>query len=133
MSKRKREDNLRHDSSHQRHAVYMRHAREKEKRIEDPNRDEWLLRQAVDRVGLEVVGYEHFDYPYNYDVAVRINGQLAYIDIKHLRRGYLPPRDQRVLNRKIALCEAAGIPLCIVIPGSVVEMQAQIDVWSMFI
>lgn len=110
----------------------MRHAKDKEKRIEDPNRAEWLLRQAVDRVGLEVIEYEYFDYPYNYDIAARINGTLVYIDL----RGYasaMNTRDRRVVKRKIALCEAAGIPLCIVDPGTVVEMQAQIDVWSMFI
>lgn len=130
--KRRREDNLRHDSQHQRHAGIMRQAKLAESRKDNPKREEWMLRQAVDRVGLKVVDYEYFHYPHNYDVAVEINGQLAFVDLIPEWNGSVRKRDRAVMQSKNTQCEDDAIPLCWVRPGSLTEMQAEIEVWSMF-
>jgi hypothetical protein len=84
----------------------------------------------VERVGLPVIDYEYEvtdgDWYGWYDVAVKIGEDLAFLDIPVGKGG---KKNNAIMQRKIDYAEEHGHPILIVKGGSVIEMQAQIELW----
>lgn len=119
---------------HQRQAVYVHNRMVhdiKRQGGEALTRKEQNLRDAVAKVGMNVLEYEHelpTDPPVWIDALVEIDGRQWYIDASpfYPRKRALEERKKDILRRKQTYAEQNGIPL-VLLEGSAIEMQAVLE------
>lgn len=111
---------------------------------EFPSRRKQLLRQAIQEVGLKVIGYEYeiqdpaLPYWIWYDVACEIKGRLVFLFVfdEHVQqaKSYIhKPLNVRARQRKIDYAKYKSIPFIEVRALSQDRMQAQIEFALMFL
>jgi hypothetical protein len=134
MSQQIRWDEINSDPAHQRAAAEV-HNRQVHNRKRAGgaalSRKESNLRQAIAKVGLKVLEYEHeipTDPPAWIDALVESNGRQWYLDCSPFygNRRPLEERKKAILRRKQAYAKQQDIPL-ILLDGTVVEMQAILE------
>jgi len=122
--------------SHQRRAAKYRQKQFHDQRREDPSHAEFALRQAVDGLNLEVIGYEHrliddkSDRWFWFDVAVMYKSRPVFIDLLLRHKTGGQPEHYKELNAaKREVCERLGIPLLQLREEGAEAMQSKIFVW----
>lgn len=125
---------MRKRSSHE--AKWARAAAHHDRKRTHPTRPEHLLREAVKRVGLDVVAYEYevHDDKTNgvhwFDVAVNIDGALAFIDLVHApEKGGVSKRERQIYQEKRELCERWGVPLLQLQDADSAVLEASVRHW----
>ena len=108
----------------------------------NPRRENLLLNNAIQAIGLKVIGYEQeFKAewgPLWYDAAVEIKGKTCVIFLRDYRAleplSYKwKPLNLQARQRKIAYAKSVGMPFLEVWPTSQSSIQAQIELWLAFI
>lgn len=113
-----------------RKAGYARQRQWHEHKRTHPNRAEYQLVQAIDRCRLDVVEYEYEVEDSGWhgwvNVAFKLGDQLCFIDMSV---GHGGKKNRKAIERKMQYAEAHDIPFLEVKGGSVVQMQASIELW----
>lgn len=117
-----------------RKAAYIRQQQQHEERRENPSRDEWLLRRAINSLGLTVIEYEHRletdDRWYWFDAAIDYKGQIVLLDILDVYEySGRNKRQKEIEQEKKDLCKERDIPYLLMFPKTSMELAAEIDVF----
>jgi len=113
-----------------RKGAYGRQRQWHQRKRTHPNRAEYQLVQAVDKCGLNVVGYEYEveeDGWYGWvNVAFMLRDRLCFIDMPPEKGG---TKNRKSIERKKAYAKAHDIPFLEVQGGSVIQLRADIEMF----
>jgi len=95
-----------------------------------PDRSEYQLVQAVDKCGLNVVGYEYEVQDGEWcgwvNVAFKLGDRLCFIDMSV---GHGGKKNRKAIERKKAYATQHNIPFLEVKGGSVIQLRAEIEMF----
>lgn len=110
-------------------AGYMRARSQADWRRDNPDRTALVLRDAIDRLGYPVMGYEYMVVDERgrwlwFDVAYTYREQTVFVDLKHKSSH----SEKRAHVYKEEYCRREGIPFLVVPRQSIAEIQMAITV-----